>query len=195
MDAKWLHLGCGQRVLPGATHIDLADFPHIEFAHDFRSLPMLDASSCDGIYASHCFEYIDPSEVPTVLADWKRVLKPGGILRLAVPDFAALCALYMETKNISLVLGPIYGRWKPHSGKSAARVQEMNDGIFHKVAYDEASLSEVLLTADFKNPRLWDWRKVFSGAWDGFDDYSQSYYPHMDKEHGRLLSLNMEATA
>ncbi len=70
MIEKWLHLGCGHRILPGAVHIDLADFPHIAFTHDFRSLPMIDASSCGGIYASHCFEYIDPSEAPIVLAEF-----------------------------------------------------------------------------------------------------------------------------
>jgi hypothetical protein len=34
---------------------------------------------------------------------------------------------------------------------------------------------------------------VFRGELAGFDDYSQAYIPHMDKEGGRLISLNLEA--
>ena len=47
--------------------------------------------------------------------------------------------------------------------------------------------------AGFRHVRRWDWRKVFVGEDEGFDDYSQAYVPHMDKEHGTLISLNVEA--
>ena len=36
----------------------------------------------------------------------------------------------------------------------------------------------------------WDWRKVDHGK---FDDHSQAYIPHMQKETGTLISLNIEA--
>jgi len=194
---KWLHLGCGQRMLPGAVHIDMAEFPHIDFTHDIRELPMIGAATCDGLYASHCFEYFAPGEALAVLAEWKRVLKPGGLLRLAVPDFAALSALYQETGDISLVLGPLYGRWQPAAGRAAAPASDAREqaDIFHKTAYDQKSLSRLLSNAGFREVRLWDWRKVFTGAWLNFDNYSQAYYPHLDKDKGRLLSLNLEGLA
>jgi len=193
---KWLHLGCGKRILPGAVHIDFAEFPHIDFRHDIRTLPMMEDASCDGIYASHCFQYVEPGEAPLVLAEWKRVLKPsGGRLLLAVPNFAALSALYAETGDISLVLGPIFGRWAPSQGQPTLQNEAGPGDIFHKTVYDETSLSNLLLDAGFKQVGLWDWRKVFTGGWLNFDDYSQAYYPHMDKKNGRLMSLNMEAAA
>jgi hypothetical protein len=40
-----------------------------------------------------------------------------------------------------------------------------------------------------KNTRKYDWRKTEHAA---IDDFSQCYYPHMDKENGRLMSLNVE---
>jgi predicted SAM-dependent methyltransferase len=177
------HLGCGKRRLAGYVHVDLADYPHIDHRHDIRTLPMFPDSSLNGIYASHSLEYFDRVEVVEVLAEWRRVLRPGGFLRLAVPDFAALNAVYAETGDIAQVLGPIYGRWSPTPGLV----------IYHKTAYDAASLTAVLKEAGFVGVRPWDWRQVFTGENAGFDDYSQAYSPHMDKENGRLMSLNLEA--
>jgi hypothetical protein len=58
--------------------------------------------------------------------------------------------------------------------------------------FDEELLSRSLLEVGFKRVRRWDWRQVEHGA---IDDYSQAYLPHLDKDHGLLMSLNLEATA
>ena len=63
---------------------------------------------------------------------------------------------------------------------------------FHGMIFDEDLLSMSLLEVGFKNVQHWDWRQVEHGA---IDDYSQAYLPHLDKEHGRLMSLNLEASA
>ena len=48
------------------------------------------------------------------------------------------------------------------------------------------------LEAGFARVRRWDWRATEHA---GIDDYSQAYLPHMDKENGTLVSLNLEAIA
>jgi len=173
---KKLNIGCGKRNFGDEwLHIDGGDFTHLDHNNIF-DFPY---EELDLIYASHLIEYFDRQEVLPLLKYWKTKLKPGGILRIAVPNFVAWCDLYKETNDISLVLGPLYGKW-PMKNKI----------IYHKTAYDESSLSEVLSLAGFSNVRFWDWREVDHGK---FDDHSQSYYPHMDKTEGRLMSLNMEA--
>jgi predicted SAM-dependent methyltransferase len=82
-----LHLGCGERYLPGYTHIDLDNYPHINYRHDVHDLSMFEDETVDEIYCSHTFEYFDRKEAEDVLHEWYRVLRPGGILRVAVPDF------------------------------------------------------------------------------------------------------------
>ena len=42
----------------------------------------------------------------------------------------------------------------------------------------------------FVNVRRYDWRQTIH---KDYDDHSQAYYPHMDKENGLLMSLNVEA--
>jgi hypothetical protein len=56
--------------------------------------------------------------------------------------------------------------------------------------YDFESLRSTLQTAGFREVRRYDWRDTVH---KDFDDYSQAYIPHMDKEAGRLISLNVEA--
>lgn len=178
-----LHLGCGKRYIPGFIHIDVDDFPHIDFRTSIDRLPMFGDASVDLIYSSHSLEYFDRIDAHSVLTEWHRVLKPGGILRLAVPDFSALVELYQRTKNLNLVVGPLYGRM-PVKSSDGERL------LFHKTTYDFDSLAAVCRDAGFRSVRRYDWRETIH---KDFDDFSQAYYPHMDKENGLLISLNVEA--
>lgn len=180
-----LHLGCGERFLKGCIHVDFCEFDHIDHKHDIRTLPMFEDDSVELIYASHSLEYFNRAEALDVLAEWKRVLKPGGTIRLAVPDFEALIQVYQQSHNIDNILGPIFGQWSPNKNDTS---------IYHKTVYDYNSLKAVLETAGFSNVTKWDWHQVFVDDWEGYDDFSQAYFPHMDKENGLLISLNVEAT-
>lgn len=186
-----LHLGCGKNPLNGYVNVGLADFGHISIKTDARNLPFKDESA-EVIYASHLFEYFDRCcevngkiEAFEVLKEWRRVLATGGILRLAVPDFPRLIEVYTKYRNLNKgggVLGPLYGHWPIPGGM-----------VHHKTVYDFDTLKDVLVQAGFHNVRQWNWREVFVGENAGFDDQSQAYVPHMDKENGVLTSLNLEA--
>jgi predicted SAM-dependent methyltransferase len=93
-----LHLGCGWRDFGDDwVHIDGGDYDHLEH-NDITKLPYED-ESVDLIYASHVLEYFDRQEVIPVLQEWVRVLKKGGILRIAVPDFESMAIMYVMTRN------------------------------------------------------------------------------------------------
>lgn len=179
-----LHLGSGRRHIPGFVHVDLGDWPHLDHRHDIRSLPMFHDESVDLIYCCHTFEYFDQEERIAALKEWRRVLSPGGLLRLAVPDFEALIAVYRETGQLERILGPLYGRIDI-SGPDGTKLW-----LFHKTTYDFNTLQRVLEQGGFTDVRRYDWRQT---EHKDHDDFSQAYVPHMDKEHGRLISLNVEA--
>lgn len=63
------------------------------------------------------------------------------------------------------------------------------ENIYHKTIYDFDSLKKLLMSVGFKNVDRYDWRKTSHSK---FDDHSQAYLPHMDKENGTLISLNVE---
>ena len=62
---------------------------------------------------------------------------------------------------------------------------------FHYVGFDFETLKEDLEGLGFTDVHIWDWKKVEHGS---VDDFSQAYLPHMDKENGELMSLNVQAT-
>ena len=61
--------------------------------------------------------------------------------------------------------------------------------IYHKTTYDFRSLASLLGSLDFCNIQYYDWRETEHAE---FDDHSQAYIPHMDKQSGVLVSLNVE---
>jgi predicted SAM-dependent methyltransferase len=172
-----LHLGCGRRYIPGFVHIDLADYPHIDYKSDVSDLSMFKGNSIDLIYACHVLERFKRYEVEKVLKELYRVLKLGGILRIAVPDFEAVVKVYEKYKDMELIMGLLYG----------GQDYEYN---FHHVGFDFKYLGKLLTKVGFKNVHRYDWRKTIH---KDYDDFSQAYIPHMDKEQGILMSLNVEA--
>jgi predicted SAM-dependent methyltransferase len=76
-----LHLGCGRRKWDGYINCDLQDS---DVDCDIRVLPF-DDNSADEIVAIHVVEHFMITEVRWVLADWLRVLRPGGELIIELP--------------------------------------------------------------------------------------------------------------
>jgi SAM-dependent methyltransferase len=52
-------------------------------------------NSLDVVYHSHLLEHLTNAEGITFLAECHRVLRPGGLLRVIVPDLAAWCRAYV----------------------------------------------------------------------------------------------------
>lgn len=171
-----LHLGCGKRYIPGFVHIDAVDHPHVDHVATIDNLSFIPNDSVDLIYNCHVLEHFKRRDVVRVLKEWHRVLKPGGILRTSVPDFAQLCEVYRRFGKLELVIGPLFGR------------QDYLYNI-HYNAFDFPTLSALMQEAGFVRVRRYDWRETEHAH---VDDFSQAYIPHMDKENGILISLNVE---
>ena len=177
-----LHLGCGKRNFPGFINVDLADFPHIHHRRAVDDLSPIATVSVELIYASHVFEYFSLTEVPRVLAEWRRVLKPGGILKLAVPDFTALVLAYQRFGDLRLLQGVIYGLIEPGT------MQDLT--LFHKVIYDFKLLKKVLEENGFTKVQTYNWQNFLE---PGQEDHSAAYLPSHDYKNGILVSLNVQA--
>jgi predicted SAM-dependent methyltransferase len=116
------------------------------------------------------------NEWQNVLKTWVRKLRQGGILRVAVPNFKAVVEWYTRTHRIQDILGLVCGGQKD---------------VFdhHCMVFDEDILAQGMLVAGCVGVKHWDWRLTDHSD---VDDYSQCYLPHMDKENGMLMSLNLE---
>ena len=176
-----LHLGCGKIFIPGYIHIDQNDFDHIDYLSDVSDLSMFSDCTVDLIYACHVLEYFHRDDVNYVLCEWNRVLKKSGLIRVAVPDFESILKVYSISRDLNHrgILGPLYGKWSGGNGDSFN---------YHRTVYDFNSLSKILKEAKFKNISRYNWMDTEHAQ---IDDFSQSYIPHMDKENGIHVSLNL----
>jgi predicted SAM-dependent methyltransferase len=184
-DGIRLHLGCGKRYLPGYVHIDVADYPHIDHRHDIRHLSMCADNSADVIYSCGAFEYLDRQEAVAVLGEWRRVLRPGGLLRMSVPDFEGIVEVYLQNGRDldgKGIMGPLFGRIEVETPAGSAV-------LHHKTVYDLGSLRKLLEDCDFRNIRKYRAEDVLP---PGYDDYSLAYMPRGDQEKAILMALNVE---
>ena len=175
-----LHLGCGKRFIPDFLHIDLDKYPHIDVVGNVADLSFIHDNNVDLIYACHVLEYFDILELIIVLKEWYRVLKKGGVLRVSVPDFDKVIEVYKKYDNMELIYGFLYGRY----------TRSKKEPVYHKIIHTHKTLKENLLKAGFESIRTYDWEKTIH---KDYDDYSQAYIPHMQKDTGLMMSLNVEA--
>lgn len=180
---KKLNLGCGDRKMHGFINVDVRKDVHPDVVCNITKISE-SFKDVDLIYACHVIEHFPLKPFPfqpltyvDVLSDWYVALRPGGRLRLAVPDFNAVCEHYTENKDLDVIRAFLYGGQK-------------YDYDFHYNCWTEDTLRKDLLNIGFKSVKMYDWRKT-----EHFfvDDYSQAYLPHMDKTNGKLMSLNVEA--
>lgn len=172
-----LHIGCGKKYLAGYKHLDVIDFDHVDYVCDTRKLTMIEDESVSEIYACHILEHVERNEVVTVLREWSRVLRKGGVLRVAVPDFESVVAEYQAGVDLSAFQGLLYGG-------------QTYDYNYHHVAFDFKVLEAYFKEAGFTGLEHYDWRDFLP---KDYDDYSRAYLPHMDFDNGRSMSLNVIA--
>ncbi len=120
---------------------------------DAKRLPVND-SSADIIYSSHMLEHLDRVDAVIFLAEAKRVLKTGGIIRLCLPDLKILVETYLvsqdadsfvdstlmtiprartlKEKFLAIVVGPRHHQWM-YDGKSMAKLLERNGFVEIKI--------------------------------------------------------------
>src|SRR4051794_13114347 len=99
---RLLNLGCGSRYRPGWTNVDRVSGGGEVLAHDLtRPLPF-DTNSFDVVYHSHVLEHFLVDAGQEFLRECVRVLRPGGVLRVAVPNLEAIAREYLSALTRAL---------------------------------------------------------------------------------------------
>lgn len=140
----YVNVGCGHNSGPEFVNVDAVALPNIHFIHDVRALPMFANNSVSLLYASHVLEHIPRSQIAATLQEWSRVLKPGGLIRLSVPDFDQLHTIYeKDARNVQVITEQLLG----------AEASVYDD---HHSIWNFAYMRECLLAAGFGEPTRWD---------------------------------------
>jgi len=95
-DGIKLHIG-GWEPRQGWAIVDVNPGPSVDYVGNCNDLSFLGDESCSEIYASHVLEHLGYNgELQAALKGFHRVLKPGGRLRVSVPDLEVLCRLFLH---------------------------------------------------------------------------------------------------
>jgi len=175
-----INYGCGQSAQPGFVNVDLRWTRAIDVLGDLEWCARNLTGRCDEVYVSHVLEhYRSPGKAgrngpETVLGAMRaihRMLKPGGLIRVAVPDFGALAKIHAEgcMPLYPRLLGRICGEQDYPQNR-------------HLCAFDRAFLEWSLGQTGFGDFAEWDPRTL------GF-----VHDASFDELEGRRTSLNLIA--
>lgn len=148
-----LHLGCGDHLLDGWLNTDAAPRVAGVAALDAaRPLPFADASF-DYVFSEHLLEHMPYPQGCAMLAECRRVLKPGGVMRLATPDLAFLVDLYRPDKSELQLAYLAWSKqcflpWAPSADDTFVINNAVRDWG-HCFIYDEKVLRHALAQAGF----------------------------------------------
>lgn len=142
---KRLHVGCGSNRLAGWINADIVPTADMIVFLE-RRLPFGDAS-LERIYSEHVLEHAPYETGVFFLKESHRVLRPGGCIRIAVPDLEDLVAGYHngDWKRFDWVNWPQFSFIK-------TRAQMINIGFRwwgHRHLYDREELKRVFAEAGF----------------------------------------------
>jgi predicted SAM-dependent methyltransferase len=166
-----LHIG-GEQPRPGWRIFNVVPGPDVDYVGNCTDLSQFGAGSVDQVYASHVLEHIGyQEELPAALGEIHRVLKPGGVFALSVPDLDILCRLFRDP------------RFPEESQFQLMRLMyggQTNDYDFHKVGLTWTFICRYLGDAGFREIKRVEELGIF-------DDSSS------DRVEGQPISLNVVA--
>jgi len=136
-----LHIG-GEVPRDGWKILNVQPGEHVDYVADCADLSQFETGTVAEIYASHVLEHLGYLDaLPGALAEFHRVLAPGGRLRISVPDLETLCRLFLhpdlDLEGRFHVMRIIFGgQTDPHD--------------FHKAGLTYGFLEDYLRVAGFR---------------------------------------------
>ncbi|MCK4624077.1 MAG: methyltransferase domain-containing protein [Phycisphaerae bacterium] len=124
----------------GAGNSPIKGYENLDRKTGQEACPLkYDTGSVDEVRASHILEHFGFREAPEVLAEWMRVLKPGGRIRIAVPDVDKVLAA-----SATDIKWPLY-----------LMGGQTDENDFHKSVWNEGNLRKVMEAAGIENIEPW----------------------------------------
>jgi predicted SAM-dependent methyltransferase len=175
-----LHIGCSAKLKKDWLNIDLC--PQADMTLDMRErLPFSD-DSCSIIYSEHFLEHLDyPDQANFFLKECYRVLEPGGLFSVGVPDTEWPIAEYAGQK-MEGYFRIAKERWHPEWCET--EMEHINyhfrQGDQHRFAYDFKTLAKALARIGFQEIQ----RRDFDRELDSADRELGTLYVRASKQKG-----------
>jgi predicted SAM-dependent methyltransferase len=132
--------------------VDIREDAKPDYRCDLRVLPF-GSGEFDIVYSSHTLEHFDRKDIPAVLDEWVRLLKPDGELRLLLPNIKWAAQHIMNDEIDIDVMNVLYGA-------------QTYDENFHRCGFTPQIIEQLLAERGFKK-FVWDHNNyhMFCRAW------------------------------
>jgi SAM-dependent methyltransferase len=162
-----LHVGCGPRgsgELPALFHeegwreirLDINPDVQPDVVASMTNMPTVPDASVDAVYSSHNLEHLYAHEVPFALSEWARVLKPGGVVLVTVPDVQEVARAVADDRLEEVLYqspaGPIFPidvLWGLRSSIAAG-----NHFMAHKTGFTKTTMRARLEQGGFEGVQI-----------------------------------------
>lgn len=151
----YLNVGCGANMFEHFINLDFGWLPGLDLCWDIRKKIPLASNSLSGIFTEHALEHFEWQVLAqTVLPELFRILKPGGVIRICVPDAEMAIQGYVQAKREGLV----DQRFRDSDPRALTPLMEVTNtfrrlfetyDMGHKFAWDFQTMEYLLWRAGF----------------------------------------------
>lgn len=145
-----INVGCGRHILQGWTNVDAVVSVHPkargrkpEILAEMHSIPLPDGCA-DEILSVHSIEHVLPWVADEALAEWFRLLKPGGVLVIETPDLIKACKNVISGYKVKDKHPDQMGLWALYGDETLR-----DPWMMHRYLYSPESLTAKLSKAGF----------------------------------------------
>lgn len=152
-----LHLGCGERITTGWVNVDAFVGDGVDLVWDLRRPLPFHSGTASMIYAEHFLEHLHYEEALAFMADCYRLLQPGGLIRLGVPDAEIYIRAYASgDRQFFTDLRKLGGSARCLETPMDVINQMFRMGGHHRFAWDYETLARAMTETGFQRVTRWD---------------------------------------
>jgi len=147
----YLNIGCGPNISGDFINLDWSWRPGIDLCWDLNNRIPLKDGAIAGIYTEHCLEHLPLAVADHALAECRRLLQPGGRIRIVVPDGELYLNRYTDLSRCTSKAELPYAEQVSYDG-IYTRIMSVNAvflGHGHQFIYDFETLHALLSKQGF----------------------------------------------
>lgn len=175
----------------GMTNIDFFGTPNIQYGADLRYPLKISDGVVDGIFSEHALEHLSYAEADSLLAECRRILKAGGVIRVVVPDLSLFIRNYADDskhwfatwERLMFLDSSDPERAKRHLTTPLEAVSFVTQEYGHRSSWDFDTLEAYLKRAGFRDIRQVAFRQ----------GQCEKLLVDLDEDDRKFVSLYVEA--
>jgi predicted SAM-dependent methyltransferase len=147
--SEYLNVGCGPNTLSNMDNLDFYQFSMRGsgvVGHDIRFRFPYEDEVYNGIITEHTVEHLTPYDATRLFKEFHRIIRPGGVARIIVPDLEKYIRFYIQDANNEQVTNEFAA-----FDNGCEAIWNLTQNWEHVSCWDYKMLSKCLLEAGFKS--------------------------------------------